>query len=76
VAAPASIPAFQRRQRWGVRVGTVDALGDGKAEIHAALGPKGKPEVRIFSGVPVTALDSFFAEAANFRKGLLVAGSR
>jgi len=50
--------------------------GDGKLDILTSLGPGGKSEVKIFNGVSLAALDSFFAEPGGFTKGLFIAGSR
>jgi autotransporter-associated beta strand protein len=76
VAAPRLIAAYPATQKRGVRVAAADVNGDGKLEILTSLGPGGKSEVKIFNGVSLAALDSFFAEAGAFTKGLFIAGSR
>lgn len=73
-ATPRVFLAHPAGQKKGVRVAAGDVNGDQVAEIVTALGPGGKAEVRLFNIVSTAALDSFFAEAANFKKGLFVTG--
>src|SRR5207237_10776749 len=59
----------------GVRVGSVDADGNGKAEIVTVPGPGGGPNVEVFAGASnPTLLTSFFAFNPNFSQGFFVAG--
>ncbi len=56
----------------GVRVAAGDVNGDGNADIIAAAGPGGGPQVRVFTG-DATPLGSFFAFDPLFAGGLYVA---
>ena len=75
VTTPRAILAFPPTLKKGVRVGVGDVNSDGKPDILTVLGPGGRPEVRTFNGISLAALDSFFAEAVSFTKGLYVAGA-
>ena len=44
----------------GVNVATGDLNGDGRTDVITAAGPGGGPHVRVFSGVDLSELDSFF----------------
>ncbi len=44
----------------GVNVATGDINGDGRTDLITGAGPGGGPHVRIFSGVDLSELDSFF----------------
>jgi hypothetical protein len=71
-----SFLAFDPGFPGGVRVGAVDANGDGRADIIAGAGPGGQPRVRVFSGADGTVLWEFFAYDPAFRGGLFVGGNR
>ncbi|HXG09019.1 MAG TPA: hypothetical protein VNK04_04455 [Gemmataceae bacterium] len=58
----------------GVRVGTIDADGDQKADIVTGPGPGLGPNVRIFDGQTLAQLTSFFAFDPVFQGGIFVAG--
>jgi len=57
----------------GVRVAAGDVNGDGLADIIAAAGPGGGPQVAIFDGPTQALITSFFATAPSFVGGLYVA---
>jgi hypothetical protein len=57
----------------GVRVATGDVNSDGIADIIAAAGPGGGPQVRIFHGATGAEIRSFFAYAPGFGGGVYVA---
>jgi FG-GAP-like repeat/FG-GAP repeat len=59
----------------GVRVAGGDVNGDGHADIIAAAGPGGTPEVRIFDGVTGSMIDDFLAFAPTFSGGIYVAAA-
>jgi hypothetical protein len=67
--------AFSPAFGGGVRVGVVDANGDGRADIVTAAGISGGPHVRVFNGVTVNEIYGFFAYEANFGGGVHAAGS-
>ena len=60
----------------GLRVGAVDANGDGRADIVTGPGPGGGPQIRIRDALSLADLDSFFAFDAAFAGGIFVAGVR
>jgi hypothetical protein len=60
----------------GVRVGTVDANGDGRLDILTGAGPGGGPHVRAFDGVTLAELDGFFPFSPAFAGGVQVGGYR
>jgi uncharacterized protein YkwD len=68
-------PAFDG----GVRVACADLDGDGRADIITGAGPGAGPHVRAWSGATVggamRAIESFFADDAEDRGGLYVAGA-
>jgi len=57
----------------GVRVAAGDVNGDGIPDIITAAGPGGGPHVKVFSGIDLAVLASFFAYDAAFRGGVFVA---
>ena len=56
----------------GVTVAAGDLDGDGRAEIVAGAGPGGAPHVKVFHGVTLDVLDSFFAYPSGFLGGVYV----
>ena len=64
-----SIPNFTG----GVRVAAGDMLGNGLADIVAAAGPGGGPQVAIFNGQTLGLISTFETLASNFSGGLYVA---
>jgi hypothetical protein len=56
----------------GVRVSAGDFDGDGQADIITAAGPDGGPHVKVFSGVTVAELRSFFPYNQLFTGGVFV----
>lgn len=66
--------AFDSAFTGGVRVAAVDRNGDGKADIVAAPGHGGGPEVSSFSGIDGSRIDQFFAYDPRFSGGLYLAG--
>jgi hypothetical protein len=58
----------------GVRVATVDANGDGRADILTAAGPGGGPHVRALDALTLASYREFFAYNIGFTGGVLVAG--
>jgi hypothetical protein len=65
--------AYDEGYRGGVRVAVGDVNGDGVPDIVTSPGPGGGPHVRVFSGVDLTPLASFFAFDPAFRSGCTVA---
>ena len=59
----------------GVRVAAADVNGDGRADIIAGAGPGGAPHVRVFSGLDLSPLSSFFAFEPEFTGGVFVAAA-
>ena len=57
----------------GVRVAAGDVDGDGRADIITGAGPGGGPHVRVFSGVDLHELASFYAFDPTFAGGVSVA---
>lgn len=57
----------------GVRVATGDINGDGTADIITGAGPGGGPHVKVFSGVDLQEINSFFAYDSAFTAGVFVA---
>jgi len=57
----------------GVRVAAGDVNGDGRADIITAAGPGGGPHVKVFDGMNLNLLQSFFAYDANLTGGVYVA---
>ena len=57
----------------GVFVAAGDVNGDGKADIIAGAGAGGPPNVKVFSGLDGSALQSFFAYDVTFLGGVTVA---
>ena len=58
--------------RGGVRVGMVDADGDGKADLVTAAGPGAGPHVRVRASSTGTDLESFFVYDPTFAGGIYV----
>jgi uncharacterized delta-60 repeat protein len=56
----------------GVYVASADVNSDGHADIITGAGAGGGPNVKVFSGVDDTALESFFAYDPNFHGGVRV----
>jgi hypothetical protein len=59
----------------GVRVGSTDYNGDGRADIITAAGPGGGPHVRVLSSPGLTELSGFFAYHPSFGGGVFTGGS-
>jgi len=57
----------------GVRVATGDVTGDGIPDIITGAGPGGGPHVKVFDGVTLAPVYSFFAFGASFTGGVNVA---
>ncbi len=57
----------------GIRVAAGDVNGDGFADVIAAAGPGGGPQVTIFDGKSLSLLTSFYALPSKFTGGLYVA---
>jgi hypothetical protein len=56
----------------GVRVSVADVTGSGQLDIITAAGPGGGPNVRVFDGMSLGALDGFFAYDPLFMGGVYV----
>jgi hypothetical protein len=65
--------AFDPRFTGGVRVAAGDVNDDGRADIVVGAGPGGGPHVRVFSGLDLTELRTFFAFTPAFTGGVFVA---
>lgn len=65
--------AFDPRFGGGARVAQGDVNGDGTADIVAAAGPGGGPDVHVFDGLDGRLLISFFAFDPGFAGGVNVA---
>ena len=59
----------------GVSVASLDANGDGLADIVTGAGRTGGPHVKVFSGADLSSLASFFAYDPIFAGGVLVAAA-
>ncbi len=71
----ASFFAYDSSFRNGVRVGTADVNGDGKADVVTGAGPGGGPHVKVFDVAHgLATLQSYFAYAATFTGGVYVGG--
>lgn len=57
----------------GVRVAVGDINGDGRADIITGSGPGGGSHVKVFDGISLAEIRSFFAYAATFAGGVFVA---
>jgi FG-GAP-like repeat/FG-GAP repeat len=57
----------------GVRVAAGDVNGDGRVDIITGAGAGGGPNVKVFDGVSLTLLQSFFAYDPGFSGGVFVA---
>jgi serralysin len=57
-----------------VRVGACDTNGDGHADILTGPGPGLSPLVKVFDGLTLAELDSFFAFDPAFQGGIFVGG--
>jgi len=67
--------AFAPGFNGGVRVAAGDVNGDGHADIIAAAGPGGTPEVRVFDGMTGSMIDDFLAFPASFPGGIYAAAA-
>jgi len=65
--------AFDQAFTGGVFIAVQDTNGDGILDIIASAGPGGGPEVRIFNGVNLNLLRSFYAYSEDFTGGVSVA---
>ncbi|MFO0800699.1 MAG: Ig-like domain-containing protein [Gemmataceae bacterium] len=65
--------AYDPSFRGGVRVAVGDVNGDGVPDIVTTPGPGGGPHVKVFSGIDLTELASFFAFDSRFRSGANIA---
>lgn len=65
--------AYPSGFRGGVRVATGDVTGDGVPDIITGAGPGGGPHVKVFDGVTLAPVYSFFAFGASFTGGVYVA---
>jgi IPT/TIG domain/FG-GAP-like repeat/FG-GAP repeat len=67
-----SFMAYDVNFRGGVFVAAGDMNGDGKADIITGAGAGGGPHVKVFDGVNLTVMESFFAYAATYSGGVRV----
>jgi hypothetical protein len=58
-----SFMAYDVRFAGGVYVGAGDVNGDGRADIITGAGPGGGPHVKVYSGIDLSILQSFYAYA-------------
>ena len=65
--------AYEASYSGGVRVATGDVNADGVPDIITGTGPGGAAHVRVFSGVDLSVLASFFAYAPSFVGGVSLA---
>lgn len=68
-----SFDAFAAGFTGGVRVAAGDVDGDGRADVIAAAGPGGGPQIEVFDGVQGNLVRSFLAFAPTFTGGVEVA---
>ena len=64
--------AYDSSVRTGVRVGLSDRNGDGILDIFTGPGPGGGPHVKVFDGLSLGLIDSFFAGAIDDLNGVYV----
>ena len=64
--------AFDKSFTGGVRVALADINNDGMADIIAAAGPGGGPQVSIFDGKNLSLITSFFAYDVGFSGGVSI----
>jgi hypothetical protein len=57
----------------GIRVACADINGDGFADVIAAAGPGGGPQVTLFDGKSLRLLTAFYALPSNFTGGMFIA---
>jgi len=69
----ASFFAYSPNFHGGVFVAAGDLNADGKAEIITGAGPGAGPNVKVFDGATLQAIDSFFAYDPQFQGGVRVA---
>ncbi len=65
--------AYNENFLGGVTVAGGDVNGDGKADIITGTGPGASPHVKVFDGLTLAEVRSFFAYAPNFTGGVFVA---
>lgn len=65
--------AYDPGMTLGVTVAAGDFNGDGLADIATGAGPGGGPHVKIFDGLTLAELASYFAYASNYNGGVFVA---
>jgi hypothetical protein len=71
----ASFDAYDARSRGGVSVAAGDVDGDGRADIITGAGRGGSPHVRVFRGMDLAELASFYAYDVIFSGGVSVASA-
>lgn len=69
----ASFYAFAPTFTGGVNVAAGDVNGDGRADLIVAAGPGGGPHVKVFDGITLTEVRSFYAYSPLFTGGVSVA---
>ena len=67
-----SFLAYDANFRGGVFVAAADLTGDGVADIITGAGPSGGPHVKVFDGVTLAVVRSFFAYDPSFMGGVYV----
>ena len=72
-AVLASFYAYDANFRGGVHVAAGDVTGDGHADIVTGAGAGGGPHVKIFDGISLATMASFYAYAPTFHGGVNVA---